>query len=256
MLLKINAADKASTTKSLGKRLSAIDRMISTGYDHIWDCCCDHGLLGIHLLRRNAAPYIHFVDVTPQLIDDLEDKLRTFFAQPPPPNSQWLTHCQDAHDIPISKVEGQHLMVIAGVGGDLARDIVQSLISEVNSNKADQSIDFLLCPVRQHYSLRQSLKAQGCRLKKELLVEENKRIYEVILCTYARNQADSDAEALPLVCETGDEIWHAIDMQQVKLARRYLDLLVKHYSRMTASGSRDAEQMLKAYESIEISRLI
>ena len=36
--------------------------MIPDGYDHIWDCCCGHGLLGMTLLARHAAEHIHFVE--------------------------------------------------------------------------------------------------------------------------------------------------------------------------------------------------
>ena len=73
----------------LSKRLECIKSMIlganvehhglenqeinSQHYDHIWDCCCDHGLLGRSLLsayasRPQLSATIHFVDVVRPLI--------------------------------------------------------------------------------------------------------------------------------------------------------------------------------------------
>lgn len=55
----------------LSKRLQQIDHMVKHGYDHIWDCCCDHGFLGASLLEREAAAHIHFVDIVPELINNV-----------------------------------------------------------------------------------------------------------------------------------------------------------------------------------------
>ena len=244
----INEANR----KAIGARLSTIEALISEGYDYIWDCCCDHGLLGINLLASNAAPNIHFVDVRPELIEQLERKLERHSAGMPWMKRQWRTYCQDASDIKISKLTGKHLIVIAGVGGDLTRDIVGSLIQDFNSSEHDYDLDFLLCPIRQQYVLRKYLKELGCRSKKEVLVQENKRIYEVMLATYLSRQTGERGQSFPLVCETGNEIWHPSDTRQKTIAKRYLELLVNHYSRATASGSLDAIEKLKAYQSIEI----
>lgn len=244
----INEANR----KKLGARLSTIEALISEDYVYIWDCCCDHGLLGINLLTCNAAPNIHFVDVSPELIEQLERKLESHFTGMLWMKRQWRTYCHDASDIKISKLTGKHLIVIAGVGGDLTRDIVSSLIEDFNGSAHDYELDFLLCPIRQHYMLREYLKELGCRSKKEVLVEENKRIYEVMLVTYLSNRTGDRDQSFPLVCETGNEIWHPFDAKQKTIAKRYLDLLVNHYSRATESGSLDAMKRLIAYQSIEI----
>ncbi|MDX2422429.1 MAG: SAM-dependent methyltransferase, partial [Amphritea sp.] len=46
----------------LSKRLTQIEQLVAPGYTHIWDCCCDHGLLGAALLARHSDAQIHFVD--------------------------------------------------------------------------------------------------------------------------------------------------------------------------------------------------
>ncbi|HSC68256.1 MAG TPA: SAM-dependent methyltransferase, partial [Cellvibrio sp.] len=62
---------REETNLKLGKRLQQIELMVTANYDHIWDCCCDHGLLGAALLARKAAPHIHFVDIVPELMRKL-----------------------------------------------------------------------------------------------------------------------------------------------------------------------------------------
>jgi len=50
--------------------------MVTSQYEHIWDCCCDHGLLGYALLSRlnamNIPCNIHFIDIVPPLMAELE----------------------------------------------------------------------------------------------------------------------------------------------------------------------------------------
>ena len=59
----------------LSKRLTAINTLISQHHDIIWDCCCDHGYLGMALLKRAAANQVIFVDIVATLMNDLEAQL-------------------------------------------------------------------------------------------------------------------------------------------------------------------------------------
>ena len=108
----------------LGKRLTQIAAMVEDDYQHIWDCCCDHGLLGATLLKRNSAPNIHFVDIVPTLMAQLEAKLQQFFSDSA---HQWQTHCMDVSQLPLEQFQGKHLIIIAGVGGDLMVELVTNI---------------------------------------------------------------------------------------------------------------------------------
>ncbi len=47
----------------LGNRLKQLYSKVTAEYEHIQECCCDHGLLGASFLERQAAMQtIHFVD--------------------------------------------------------------------------------------------------------------------------------------------------------------------------------------------------
>lgn len=211
--------------------------MVTPQYDHIWDCCCDHGLLGASLLSKHAAPIVHFVDIIPKLIADLSDKLAHFY---PNTETKWLTHCLDVATLPIEQYQGRHLIILAGVGGDLMTHFITSIHQRFRA----QQIDFLLCPVHHQFTLRQRLIELKLSLKREALVEENKRFYEVLLVS----TSGSGAEISPI----GSEIWITDNPQQKIAARRYLDKRLKHYQRIQRCGDIDAQKIVNAYSSLPI----
>ena len=55
--------DKNKRLLRPGSRLSLLENMLVEPYRMVWDCCCDHGLLGMSLLKRSRASEVIFVDV-------------------------------------------------------------------------------------------------------------------------------------------------------------------------------------------------
>lgn len=225
------------TNIKLSKRLSRINDLVADGYTHIWDCCCDHGLLGAALIERKASPNIHLVDIVPDLVAQVDEKLCAAY----PAHSNWQTHCLDASELPISEHEGKHLVIIAGVGGDLTQEIVRNLY---NANP-DADIDFLLCPIRQHFSLRTALRSLDFHLKKECLVEENRLIYELILVASPKNCMDMESEK---ISEFGEQIWQPDTKIEAEIAQRYLQQKIAHYSKMKAGKGTRTKSILETLE--------
>ncbi|MDO6562077.1 tRNA (adenine(22)-N(1))-methyltransferase TrmK [Amphritea sp. 1_MG-2023] len=162
----------------LSKRLQQIEQLVASDYDHIWDCCCDHGFLGAELLSRPTSATIHFVDIVPQLITQLENRLRRFY---PDARERWETHCIDVATLPLAQYSGKQLIIIAGVGGDLMIHFLEA----IHQQHAQLNVDLLLCPVYQQYALREKLIELNCSLKDEILIAENQRFYEAILVSSA-----------------------------------------------------------------------
>ncbi len=225
----------------LGKRLQHIESLVSTGYNHIWDCCCDHGLLGSALLSRSAAPHIHFVDIVPDLMHTLENKLQRFHTNSP---STWYVHCLDVSALPLDKYEGRHLVIIAGVGGDLMTQFIHTL----HQRHAHSPVDFLLCPVHHQYTLRQQLIQLDFSLKKEILVEENQRFYEILLVSSPSNADDKAININPV----GEMIWQANTAEQSNVAVNYLNTTLSHLKRMQRNKSNDIQHIIEAYSSVHI----
>lgn len=220
--------------------------MVTSGYDHIWDCCCDHGLLGAELLTRSAASNIHFNDIVPELMETVERKLKRFHGNS---NSTWVTHCLDVAKLPLAQYQGKHLVIISGVGGDLMTqfidDLAQSMRTEntLTNRLQTESVDFLLCPVHHQFTLRQKLIELNFSLKAEVLLEENRRFYEILLVS---SKANSNA----LISPVGKDIWQVDSDAEYSTSKRYLQKTLDHYGRIQKSGCTEAKKIISAYQSI------
>ncbi|RZG07821.1 SAM-dependent methyltransferase [Pseudoalteromonas sp. CO348] len=213
----------------LGKRLQTLHDVVTEDYQHIWDCCCDHGQLGAQFLDSSQA-HIHFVDVVPALIAKVKLDLARFF---PEAETRYSLYTQDVATLPLAQYSGRQLVIIAGVGGDLTAELMTSLCCNLRDE-----VDFLLCPVHHHYTLRQTLQSLPLKLTYESLVEENRRIYEVLYLTSGK----TGTAITPL----GEAIW-----QQGTLSKRYLEKTLDHYARV-AKGKPEAQAILLAYQHLTL----
>ncbi len=226
----------------LGKRLKQIESMVTAQYDHIWDCCCDHGLLGAALLARCAAPSIHFVDIVPELMRQLENKLHQFYPKNAESNSRWQMHCTDVKALPLQKFNGKHLVIIAGVGGDLMTDLVR----EIYQKNPASDIDFLLCPVHHQFTLRQQLIEFDFSLKAECLIAENHRFYEILLVSTTKGMGNPHAS----INAVGSLIWKSGTHDQSKITAAYLSTTLDHYKRTQLSRKTDVQHIIDAYSKV------
>lgn len=221
----------------ISQRLQKIDSMVMPRYDHIWDCCCDHGLLGFLLLRREVAKTIHFVDVAEPLVAEVTTKLQRFFPEGAK-TSSWQTHVADVAKLQLSSAtnvnEGScHLMIIAGVGGDLLIELVAGLLVE----NPQQKMEFLLCPVLHTYKVRNTLIEMGFSLIDECLVQENNRFYEVLHVSLHAAQPISPVGSIMWDLSRPDD-------------QAYLTRTISHYQRVSQNVERDVQQILKDYQAL------
>ena len=198
----------------LSSRLDTIKNKVTKHYDHIWDCCCDHGQLGTALLASQPKSVIHFVDVVDELMVELESQLQKHASNV---SSQWQVHCMDVAQLPIVPNK-KNLIIIAGVGGDLLIELMRS----IQSRNSDIELEFILCPVLHNYMVRCELIEMGFGLISETLVKENKRFYEVI---HVSNQATIS------LTNIGSEMWDLSDSDH----QEYLNKTISHYQRMEAN---------------------
>ncbi|MFB2661440.1 tRNA (adenine(22)-N(1))-methyltransferase [Shewanella mangrovisoli] len=266
----------------ISQRLQQINRMVDPGYDHIWDCCCDHGLLGMLLLQRNAAPKVHFVDCVSPLMQQLSLELARFFPEPSisntqnaeqqaNPQSEWQVHCLDVAALPLAQYgkQAKHLVIIAGVGGELLVELVRSIVINQQSKRDAQSgtdsdnhdlsqgtcqLEFILCPVHHNYHVRSALAELGLKLKDEYLLEENQRFYEILHLTQANacsktNISSKTNQAVPLSA-TGSIMWQGLNADKTNQAKRYLDQTIGHYQRIPEHRMPNKSQIVAAYQHI------
>lgn len=212
----------------LSARLDAIFKLIPANYSRIWDCCCDHGYLGRSLLEAQICDEIVFLDQVPALIEEITNDL----GQVAEYQGRWQATTQDLNSLLLPDAQSQ-LVVIAGVGGDLTIEFVQSLLQK----NPDKPLDFILCPVRQQFRVRKAMQALGLGLKQEKLVKERGRFYEVL---YLSTQSDVEVSAV------GRDMWHLDDADH----QQYLDSLLGHYQRMSQQGNQESKDALAMYQAL------
>jgi len=150
-----------------GSRLSLLENMLVEPYKTIWDCCCDHGLLGMSLLKRSLAGEVIFVDVLEEQMKKLEATLR---RNCPLDEYTWNVHCGDVKDIVVPNSDSQ-LFIIAGVGARQTVEFINSLCSSAPRTP----FDLLICSVHGNYAVRNALISNGYKLKGEQTTESKKR---------------------------------------------------------------------------------
>ena len=219
----------------LSQRLQKIKALITKPYTHIWDCCCDHGLLGLSLLDERQAKTVHFVDIVPDLLNKIEQTLKQFWQGH---REDWQVHCMDAGILPIAqytqnKAEDKHLIIIAGIGGDLMMQLLDSL----HRITTRYQVEFILCPVHHNYKVREYLIAHRFGLINESLVFENNRGYEVLHVASFSMQ--------PLV-ETGSLMWDFSN----SLHLDYLYKTIAHYQRLANNPDNKVDYVIKQYQQL------
>jgi tRNA (adenine22-N1)-methyltransferase len=231
----------------LGKRLQAISSMVGSDYSHIWDCCCDHGLLGQSLLSQERADTIHFVDIVPDIMATLSTHLEQQYPPKEIPGKQtkWKTHCIDVSTLPLTKFSGRHLIVIAGVGGDLMLRFIDNIVQKHRSQQTSKRnpIDFILCPVYHQFMLRQALIGLDLKLINERLIQERKQFYEVLYVS-------TDTKLKQEIHPAGEFIWQADTPEGLKNAERYLQKTLAHYQRRSLKETENEVPALRAYQAI------
>lgn len=134
-------------------------------YGAAWDLGADHGLLADAIERDGLCGRVHAVDRVPELCDRMATRYPALDVA-----------CLDLHRVVFNPVLGRTLVVVAGLGGDTVADAVERVLAR----HSGWPLDFLLCPVRQCWALRERLAALPLEVQEEALVCERGRIYEVM----------------------------------------------------------------------------
>lgn len=213
----------------LGKRLTALFDAIPTGYDSVWDLCCDHGRLGMALIETGRAPQVHFNDCVGSIMADLEARLIRYGA------TGYTLHTVEAERLQLPG-EGRHLVVLAGVGDEMTIRILEALSL---TDSADR-FDWLISPANNLFQVRRWLREHGFGVVEEGLVFENGRGYEWL-------QVTSDRHRAPTPVANPAPFWDARDPQH----RAHLAKLVRHARKQRRNpADTDSDAVLAAYEPL------
>ena len=222
----------SQTAVKLGRRLRQLDTMLEQRYSIIWDCCCDHGLLGMSLLQRKLAGKVVFVDILSPQMALLEKNLHERFSED---EHNWQVICQDLNDLQVPEVESQ-LFIIAGVGGNKTIQFVKSLCTALPT----LSFDLLICSVHGNYAVRKALIEHRFGLKQEQIIFENNRFYEAIYVSQ---------NALQPIVATGSSMWDRSNPHH----QQYWQKTVDHYRKKAAADPAEFKSIVDDYEGLLIT---
>ena len=177
----------------LSPRLNSIFEWIQQAkkqkpYDEIWDCCCDHGYLGINILSAKLCEKLIFVDQLPHIIKNLQDKLQSFEMS----NHEFIV--ADAGNLKFDSTQ-KHLVILAGVGGECSVDIIQRIEKEHKNIE----IDYIICPSASQLFLRKYLHEEKFNSLDEKIVCEKNRCYEIFFVS--RKATNKPSLHVPIKCD-------------------------------------------------------
>ena len=224
----------------LGKRLGEIAKLCTQQqqYDHIWDCCCDHGYLGLFLLnyfskQAKHKVQINFVDQVAHITEQLRNRLNQSSF------SHYQVHTLNAEHLKFSKNK-RHCVIIAGVTTTGTLKILETLLS----NHPNQTIDFILCPTRGQYELRKFLIKRKAHLIEENHIIENNRHYELLYIRVNKNQQQISYKP---VCNIG-KFWQKDNEDHLS----YLKNKLSHYHQETLGAKKlDAIEAVQLYSEMQ-----
>lgn len=211
----------------LGKRLACIANQISEAhrtnpFDQIWDCCCDHGYLGIALLNHFSAqaeqvPKINFIDQVEHITQQLRIKLsKPAFKKY---QSHYQVRTEDTGQL-IFQPTQNHCIIIAGV---TTNGMIKQ-IKQILSHHPQQALNFILCPTRGIYDLRDYLICEDMMLVSEKHIKENGRHYEILHVKSQSNKTHSFRQLLSI-----GEFWEQGNKEHIE----YLESRIKHHQQET-----------------------
>lgn len=154
--------------RKLSLRLDTLLTMIPNGYDAIWDCCCDHGYLGMSILNANLTNHVYFVDQVASITQTLEKKLALYRYN----NYEVIT--ESAANLTFNP-EQKHLVIIAGVSGKTTANI----ISQIKKQQPNTSIDFLLSPNYHIELLKNTLTHLSLTITDTKTILDNHQTYDL-----------------------------------------------------------------------------
>ena len=156
---------------NLSTRLMACCSFIKPN-SRVADVGCDHGYLGIYLLKNNLADFVYAADIKPAPLDSAKRNAAKFDT----------IHKMSFHLSPGVKAVPHDFdtLVCAGMGADT----IISILEDAPWLKDNRYTLILQCQSRRP-ELRKYLYAQGYCIKRETLAQDGKFIYPVMEVVYS-----------------------------------------------------------------------
>ena len=206
----------------LSNRLLACCDFVRPG-DRVADIGCDHGYLGIHLLRSGIARSVIESDVAEGPLQSAMRNAVKFGTK-----NKMSFHLSDGvKDIP----RDFDCMVCAGMGADTIMSIIHNSAEWLK----DSRYRLILQCQSKRPELRQWLYDEGFRINRETLAKDGKFVYSIMEVVYAPGHGITPAETYitpqlledhhPLLPEYYERVKHGVELTIYGLKRANDDQL-------------------------------
>lgn len=165
----------------LSNRLAACCAFVCPG-DRVADIGCDHGYLGIHLLKSGVASSVIAADINAQPLESARQNAEKFGVS----GQMTFVLCDGLSRVP----RNFDVLVCAGMGADT----ILSILGQAPWLKSGNYRLILQCQSKRPL-LRESLYRQGFAIRRETLARDGKFIYPVMEVIYAPGASLSPAES-------------------------------------------------------------
>ncbi len=155
----------------LTPRLLKIAEEIRPG-ERVGDIGTDHGYLPIYLVKNRIVKEVVATDINQEPLNAAYGNIKGYGLE-----NQIQTKL-GAGTLPLER-EDLDVFIVAGMGGKL---IIEILKNSVSLKRTVNRI--ILQPMQQQKELRRYLSEEGYIIKKDLLVQEDRRIYEMLVVSF------------------------------------------------------------------------
>ena len=185
------------------ERLSLIASLIPLG-DSVCDVGTDHGYLSAYLSLSGKYGKITATDIGEKPLQNAKTNLERLGV-----TGVDLVLCDGLSGVTRDRAD---TVIIAGMGGE----VISGILSRTEFIK-DKDITLILQPMTAADSLRLYLSENGFEVQREIAIEENKKLYSVMVCKYC---------AVPYSI---DEVRKRIGIlkPQTECAKRYIEKQAK-----------------------------
>ncbi|RJQ28521.1 MAG: SAM-dependent methyltransferase [Peptococcaceae bacterium] len=229
---------------NLPRRLAALAACVPHG-SIVADIGTDHAFLPVYLVQSGICPMVIATDVNPGPFAAAEKVVMTYHLQ-----DKIDLRCGDGLRV-LQPGEAQ-VLIVAGMGGNTIRDILAAVPAMLNQFRR-----LILQPMVDAGDLRSWLVENGWLLADETLVEEDGRIYAVILAEPGTEQVRDPLllELGPRLLEKRDPLLLVYLEEIIRRHQRVLSELARSSSTGTRRKARELEVKLAGIENIYIGFL-
>ncbi len=214
----------------LSERLRAISDLIDN-VSSIVDVGTDHGYIPIYLVKNNIIDFAVASDINKGPVEKAKKNIENY-------NLGNKIVARLGGGLTTVKPKEVEAAVIAGMGGNLIRDILE------DSKKVFKALNYVVVqPVQNPEVLREYVYNSGYTIIDEIIVKDEEKYYEIMKIKYDDNKKEID----PIYYEVSEILLN----KREPLFKEYLQFKLGKYIRVYENLTEETELAKKRKEELE-----